>query len=297
MSAANDEALLQPEGMAEQIAAASAYRLAHEDTELLSSDDLRPLRLQLEFLKPERAMRAAGIQSTIVVFGSARILSLEAAAARLDEVQTLHRADPGRPTARQEMIAARRAMKYSRYYLEAQRFASLVSSRFQQEGRREFVVVTGGGPGIMEAANRGAYQVGARSVGLNVTLPHEQQPNPYITPELAFRFHYFSLRKMHFLLRAKALVAFPGGFGTLDEIFEVLTLVQTRKMPKVPVILVGSAFWKSLIDFDFLCEEGLVSPKDLTLFSYAESAEDIVRKLEAYYGGQVPSATTPAWVP
>jgi uncharacterized protein (TIGR00730 family) len=188
-------------------------------------------------------------------------------------------------------------MKYSRYYLEAQRFASLVSSRFQQEGRREFVVVTGGGPGIMEAANRGAYQVGARSVGLNVTLPHEQQPNPYITPELAFRFHYFSLRKMHFLLRAKALVAFPGGFGTLDEIFEVLTLVQTRKMPKVPVILVGSAFWKSLIDFDFLCEEGLVSPEDLTLFSYAESAEDIVRKLEAYYGGQVPSATTPAWVP
>lgn len=297
MSAANDEALLPTEGMAEQIAGASAYRLAHEDAELLSSDDLRPLRLQLEFLKPERAMRAAGIRSTIVVFGGARILSLEVAAARLDEVQARHREDPGHPNGHKEMVAARRAVKYSRYYLEAQRFASLVSSRFQEEGRREFVVVTGGGPGIMEAANRGAYQVGARSVGLNVTLPHEQQPNPYITPELAFRFHYFSLRKMHFLLRAKALVAFPGGYGTLDELFEVLTLVQTGKMPKVPVILVGSAFWKCLIDFDFLCEEGLASPEDLTLFSYAESAEDIVRQLEAYYGGQVPGATAPAWVP
>lgn len=295
MSAANDETLLHREGMAERIAAASAYLLAHEDKELLSSDDLRPLRLQLEFLKPERAMRAAGIRSTIVVFGGARILSFEAAAARLDEAQALHREGPEHPDAHKEMIAARRAVKYSRYYLEAQRFASLVSSRFQQEGHREFVVVTGGGPGIMEAANRGAYQVGARSVGLNVTLPHEQQPNPYITPELAFRFHYFSLRKMHFLLRAKALVAFPGGFGTLDELFEVLTLVQTRKMPRVPVILVGSAFWKSLIDFGFLCEEGLVSPEDLTLFSYAESADDIVRQLEAFYGGQPPSDTTSAW--
>lgn len=297
MSAANDEALVPPEGLAEQIASASAYRLAHEDTELLSSDDLRPLRLQLEFLKPERAMRAAGIQSTIVVFGGARILSLEAAAAQLDEIQALHRSDPERPNAHREMFAARRAVKYSRYYREAQRFASLVSSRFQREGRREFVVVTGGGPGIMEAANRGAYQVGARSVGLNVTLPHEQQPNPYITPELAFRFHYFSLRKMHFLLRAKALVAFPGGYGTLDELFEVLTLVQTGKMPKVPVILVGSAFWKSLIDFDFLVEDGLISPEDLKLFSYAESAEDIVRQLEAFYGGHVPDASHPEWVP
>lgn len=293
MSAVNDEALANPAEMADQIAAASAYRLAHEDAELLSSDDLRPLRLQLEYLKPERAMRAAGIKSTIVVFGSARILSLGDAAARLDQVQSQNRDNPGRPNAHNEMMAALRAVKYSRYYSEAQRFASLVSRRFQHEGRREFVVVTGGGPGIMEAANRGAFQVGAPSVGLNVALPHEQQPNPYITPELAFRFHYFSLRKMHFLLRAKALVAFPGGFGTIDELFEVLTLVQTCKMPKVPVILVGSAFWKRLIDFDFLCEEDLVSREDLTLFSYAESADDIVRQLESYYGGQVPSATTP----
>ena len=247
-----------------------AYRMAQEDPAFLAQADLRPLRLQLELLKPEHALRSEGISSTIVVFGSARIAS---------------------PDVAQESPTDSRARRQASYYEEARRFAHLVSARFQQEGRRDFVVVTGGGPGIMEAANRGAFEVGARSVGLNITLPHEQEPNPYISPELAFRFRYFALRKMHFLLRARAMVAFPGGFGTLDELFEVLTLVQTGKMVRIPIVLVGTDFWRRVVDFDYLLEEGFISAPDLQLFTYADTAEEIVTVLETFYGGRPPPQT------
>ncbi|OJZ17091.1 MAG: Rossman fold protein, TIGR00730 family [Thiobacillus sp. 65-29] len=251
----------------EAILGSPAYRMAHEDPDFLAMDDLRPVRLQLELLKPEHALREEGIDSTVVVFGSARIAAPDA-----------HHAPPDDA----------RAREHARYYDEARRFAHLVSSRFQQEGRRDFVVVTGGGPGIMEAANRGAFEAGARSIGLNITLPHEQAPNPYISPELAFRFRYFALRKMHFLLRARALVAFPGGFGTFDELFEVLTLVQTGKMARIPIVLVGTAFWRRVVDFDYLLEEGFISPADLELFVRVDTAEQIIAALEAFYHGQPP---------
>jgi uncharacterized protein (TIGR00730 family) len=191
---------------------------------------------------------------------------------------------------RQSRSPQRRHLHQARYYEEARRLAHIVSSRVQREQRRDFVVVTGGGPGIMEAANRGAFEAGARSIGLNITLPHEQEPNPYISPELAFRFRYFALRKMHFLLRARTLVAFPGGYGTLDELFEVLTLVQTGKMPRIPIVLVGSEFWQRTIDFEYLVEEGFISTQDAQLFERADTAEDIVAVLAAFYGGTPPGS-------
>ena len=242
-----------------------AYRMAHEDIDFLALEDLRPVRLQLELLKPEHVLREEGIGSTIVVFGSARIAA---------------------PETGPETPADPRTRDHARYYEEARRFAHGVSKRFQQQDRRDFVVVTGGGPGIMEAANRGAFEAGARSIGLNITLPHEQAPNPYISPELAFRFRYFALRKMHFLLRARALVSFPGGFGTLDELFEVLTLVQTGKMARIPIVLVGTAFWNRVVDFDYLLEEGFISASDLQLFVCVDTAEEIIAVLETFYGGQ-----------
>jgi len=263
----------------------SAYRLAHEDPDFLAEDDLRPVRLQLELIKPERALRNHAIHSTVVVFGSARILSPDVAEQGLKEARTRHRGDPA---SEQRVLEAERRVHWSRYYTQARRFSELVSRQFQRQGRRDFVVVTGGGPGVMEAANRGAFDVGARSAGLNVTLPGEQRPNPYITPDLAFRFHYFAIRKMHFLMRARALVAFPGGFGTLDELFEVLTLVQTRKMQSLPIILFGREFWSRAIDFDFLVTEGMISPQDRTLFRFVETAEQAVSILREFHGGQPP---------
>ena len=247
-----------------EILASPSYRLAEEDADLLGADDLRPLRLQLELLKPERVLRRNGIRSTVVVFGSARI----------DQCETTP------DTAR--------ARRQARYLDEARRFAALVSRRFQQEGRCDFVVVTGGGPGIMEAANRGAWEVGGRSIGLNITLPHEQAPNPFITPELAFRFRYFAIRKMHFAVRAKGLVAFPGGFGTLDELFELLTLVQTGKMTPIPIVLVGASFWRQAINFDFLIEEGMIAAADAALFTLVETAEEAVAALQDFYHGSPP---------
>ncbi|HGM7413881.1 TPA: LOG family protein, partial [Pseudomonas aeruginosa] len=200
------------------------YRLAYEDIELLGQEELRPLRLQLELLKPERILHEKGIRSTVVVFGSARVSDAETAEARLGALERQALVTPENVGLRQELAQANRRVEQARHYEQARRFSGLISARFQQQNRRDFVVVTGGGPGIMEAANRGAFEVGARSIGLNITLPHEQAPNPYMCPDLAFRFHYFALRKMHFLLHAKGLVAFPGGYGTLDELFEVLTL-------------------------------------------------------------------------
>lgn len=257
-----------------------AYRLAHEDREFLADADLRPLRLQMELLKPERELRRQGIRSTVVVFGSARIPAPEDGTA---EPHASRAAQAVGPPNRKAGVGAGRLADQSRLYEEAQLFARNISALFQVEGRKDFVVITGGGPGIMEAANRGAFEVGARSIGLNITLPHEQAPNPFISPELAFRFRYFAIRKMHFLLRARALVAFPGGYGTMDELFEVLTLVQTGKMAPIPIVLVGTDFWRRAINFDFLVEEGFISPRDIQLFTCVDRAHEIIAELEAFY--------------
>ena len=274
--------------LAEAIQKNPAYRLAYEDADLMEQDDLRAMRLQLELIKPERALRRHDVRSTVVVMGSARIVSPDRAQRQLEDAQT--QGNPASPKAKRQVAQAERQVRLSRYYVEAQRFAELVSLRFQQEDRRDFVVVTGGGPGIMEAANLGAYDVGARSAGLNITLPHEQTPNPFITPDLAFRFRYFALRKMHFLMRAMALVAFPGGFGTMDELFEVLTLVQTGKMPKLPIVLFGPEFWTRAVDFDYLVAEGMISPQDCQLFTLVETADQAIAALLDFYQGQPPDA-------
>ncbi len=279
----------QRRALREAIMNGSAYRLAQEDVEFLAQDDLRPLRLQLELLKPEHELRAQGIGSTVVVFGSARVVSHQQAQAGLADLEARAAAEPSSLPRTPDLATAKRQLAHAHYYEEARRFAHLISSRFQQEGRCDFVVVTGGGPGIMEAANRGAFEAGARSIGLNVTLPNEQEPNPFITPELAFRFHYFALRKMHFLMRARALVAFPGGYGTLDELFEVLTLVQTGKMERIPIVLVGREFWRHAVDFDYLADEGFISAPDVQLFTSVDTAEEIVAVLEAFYGGKPPN--------
>jgi uncharacterized protein (TIGR00730 family) len=276
----------QLEAMQQTIMQGAAYRLAQDDPEFLAGDDLRPLRLQLEMLKPEHDLRAQGINSTVVVFGSARVVPLAQAEAELADAESARcAADASEPAAANRLAMARRRLAQSKHYEEARRFSYLVSTRFQKAGHRDFVVVTGGGPGIMEAANCGAFEAGSRSIGLNITLPREQKPNPYISPELAFRFHYFALRKMHFLMRARALVAFPGGYGTLDELFDVLTLVQTGKMPRIPIVLVGREFWQRVVDFDYLVEEGFISAEDARLFTRVDAAEEILEALESFHTG------------
>jgi len=242
----------------------SAFRLAFADDEFLTSEDTRGVRFQLEYLKPEFSLRERGIMSTVVLFGGARIPEpgKDAWAARND-VQ------------RQNLLAA------SRYYDEARRFAQLASATAKALDYKEYVVVTGGGPGVMEAGNRGATDVGAPSIGFNIVLPHEQAPNVYVTPELSFNFHYFATRKIHFLLRAKAVAVFPGGFGTLDEFFETITLIQTGRMDRVPLLLFGKNFWGKVLHLEALAEAGTISPADLDLFSVVDTAEegwDIVRK-------------------
>ena len=262
----------------------SSYRVAYEDIEFLNRDDLRPVRLQLELLKPELIMEEQKIVSTIVVFGSARLLSREEAEKNLADVEKKATRNPDQPDVKKALVRARRRVENSRYYEEAREFARIVSSTCQLDrGNCDFVMVTGGGPGIMEAANRGAYEAGAKSVGLNITLPFEQKPNPYITPDLCFQFHYFALRKMHFLMRAKALAVFPGGFGTLDEMFETLTLIQTQKMKAIPVLLFGKSYWSQVLNFEFLVEQGTVSPEDLKLVSYVETAAEAWQKITDFY--------------
>lgn len=244
-----------------------AYLLPVEDTEFLLRDELRGTRFMLEYEKAELSLRDWGVRSTIVVFGSARTPSPEQAAAEL--------------AAARDEAAVRRAERrqvQSLYYEEARNFGRIASLRggalFPDNGLRDNVIVTGGGPGIMEAANRGAADAGAPSIGLNIALPHEQAPNPYSTPDLTFQFHYFAMRKMHFAMRANALVAFPGGFGTMDELFEVLTLEQTRKAPTMPVVLLGRAYWQRVLDFDAMVEDGMVDAADLKLFSFVDTAEE-----------------------
>ena len=253
----------------------SSYTPADKDTEFLQRDELRSVRIGLELLKPELIQREEGIRSTIVVFGSARLQEpvVLKEALRLAEEQVAQAPDDRIRLQRVAII--KRQLELATYYDVAREFGRLVSSTCQIEGRCDYVIVTGGGPGIMEAANRGAADVKAKSVGLNITLPHEQHPNPYITPRLSFQFRYFAIRKMHFLIRAKALVAFPGGFGTLDEVFETLTLLQTGKTKSVIVVLVGRDFWERVINWQLLVECGLITQADLNLFHYAETAQEV----------------------
>jgi uncharacterized protein (TIGR00730 family) len=252
----------------------SSYRLAFTDTDFLLREELRPVRMQLELLKPEMIQQEQGIESTIVIFGSARVLPAHDARQQLDDARGGGDADAIR--------RAENALAMSRYYEEARRFAGLVTERSRSH-QTPIYVVTGGGPGIMEAGNRGAYDVGGKSIGLNIVLPHEQAPNPYITPELCFQFHYFALRKMHFVMRSIALVCFPGGFGTLDELFETMTLIQTGKSRPRPILLFGRAFWEKLIDFQHLVDTGMISPGDLNLFHFVETAEQAWDRLAAFY--------------
>jgi len=265
------------------------YRLAYEDPDLPGDDIQRAQRLQLELLRPERALRDEGIDSTVVVFGSARVTDADTAQARLAALERGVGEAPGNVALARALGLAKRRVVQARYYEQARRFARLISLRFQQEERKDFVVVTGGGPGIMEAANRGACEVGARSIGFNITLPREQVPNPWITPELAFRFNSFAMRKMHFLMRARGLVVFPGGYGTMDELFEVLTLIQTGKMAPIPVVLAGRSFWSRAVDFDYLVDEGYIEPADSVLFTCVDEAEEVVAALERFHGGQGPA--------
>jgi len=248
-----------------------SYRLAFQDPEFLLRDELRPVRLQLELLKPELILQEHHIESTVVIFGSARIPEPQSAAEGLTAAKKELQADAANPVLQRNLRIAERKLANSRYYDEARKLGRRIAA-YSDDHR--LVVMTGGGPGIMEAANRGAHDAGALSIGLNIVLPHEQLPNPYITPDLNFQFHYFAIRKMHLIMRAKALVAFPGGFGTLDELFETLTLIQTGKVRRIPVLLFGREFWERVIHFEALVDEGTVAPGDLGLFRYVDTAEE-----------------------
>jgi hypothetical protein len=260
-----------------------SYRLAFQDLDFLLREDLRPVRFQLELLKPELIFDEAKIASTFVFYGSARIPERDKAQSMLDLAS--------------DEVSRRRAeslVAKSKYYDVARELAQLTSRLPRDEkGMRHFVVCSGGGPSIMEAANRGAADVGAESVGLNIVLPHEQAPNPYVTPSLAMQFHYFALRKMHFLLRARALAAFPGGFGTFDELFELLTLIQTGKIKPLPVLLFGREFWDKVVNFPALVEEGVISERDLDIFTYVETAEEAWEVVRKFYEDRAKEEPSP----
>jgi hypothetical protein len=266
-----------------QILQGTSYRQADDDVEFLHRDENRGIRLQLEYLKPELTLQAHGVGYTIVVFGSSRIVEPRAAQAEVDALQAALEADPGNREQRRRLRIAKSLRDKCRYYDMAREFGRLVAESGGGPRDCRLVVMTGGGPGTMEAANRGASDAGAASVGLNIHLPHQQFPNPYITPELCFRFRYFALRKLHFLMRARALVAFPGGFGTFDELFGTLTLVQTGKIAPVPIVLVGASYWRRAFDVDFLCDEGVIDEEDRDLFWYAESAQEIWQGILRWY--------------
>ena len=260
----------------------ASYRLAFQDIDFVMRDELRGVRLQMELMKTELSLQEHNVRSTIVVFGGTRIPEPTTARKRVKELQAELKADPRNPELLKRLAIAQRVRAKSGYYDEARRFAELVSSESQNSHGAEYVIVTGGGPGIMEAANRGAHDIDAKSIGLNIVLPMEQIPNPYITPDLCFQFRYFAIRKMHFLMRAKALVAFPGGYGTLDELFEALTLVQTDKTKLIPIILFGKDYWTQLINFDFLVAEGTIDTDDLDFFRFADTAEEAWEMIRDY---------------
>ena len=253
-----------------------SYRLAFADPEFLLRPETRGIRFQLELLKPELALTAAGVHSTVVVYGGARFVAPEIAQEQLAAAQASGDT--------QALALAERAVRTSRYYQASRDFARIVATySLRQPQEEKLFICTGGGPGVMEAANRGAADVDVPSVGLNIALPHEQSANPYVTPELTFKFHYFALRKMHFLMRARALVAFPGGFGTLDELFEVLTLVQTRKARPVPIVLFGATYWRALLNLEVLVEAGAIAPEDLQLYQVVDTPEEAWEVIRAFY--------------
>ncbi|WP_066271560.1 TIGR00730 family Rossman fold protein [Hydrogenophaga palleronii] len=255
---------------------ADAYRLAFADPEFLLRRETRGIRFQLEMLKPDLAQHEAGIENTVVVYGSARVR--EASEAQEQLVRAERSGDA------REIARAKAMVRNAHYYDKARAFARIVARYSSQCAKAEqLFICTGGGPGIMEAANRGAHDEGAPTVGLNISLPHEQAANPYVSPELSFKFHYFALRKMHFMMRAKALLAFPGGFGTLDELFEVITLVQCKKAKPVPILLFGSDYWKRLLNLEVLVEEGTISPEDLNLFKYVDDPQDAWEHIVRFY--------------
>ncbi len=267
----------------EAILKAPSYRRADDDLDFLARDGMRGVRLQIDYLKPELLLEEKGVRQTIVVFGSTRLCEPAAAQRKVDDLKRAWAAAPGDKDLARRLAVAERILAKSHYYDIARALGRLVSEANHTGGEQHAVIMTGGGPGIMEAANRGAFDAGAKSVGLNISLPHEQFPNPYITPELGFSFHYFAMRKLHFVMRAKALVAFPGGYGTLDELFEVLTLVQTRKLKQIPVVLVGQDYWRAAVNFDFLAEEGVIDQEDRELFWFAETADEIWNGIQAWY--------------
>jgi uncharacterized protein (TIGR00730 family) len=280
-TAEEEAAALKPTSRYE--GADSSYHLAFTDTPFLLREELRPVRMQLELLKPEMVLSEEGVAATVVIFGSARLVPRAVAADRLAAAEA---GGDARAVAR-----ARMELLMSRYYEEAREFAALVthaSKRLEEK----IVVVTGGGPGVMEAGNRGASEAGGPSVGLNIVLPQEQEPNPYITPKLCFQFHYFALRKMHFLMRSVALVCFPGGFGTLDELFEVMTLTQTGKVRKRPIVLVGKEFWSRLVNFEWLVETGMIAAEDLQLFHLVDSGEEAWQVLVQAFSLDAPESET-----
>jgi len=266
-----------------------SYEIAFEDRNFIWSDHARSIRLQLEMEKPEWMMRQAGIRSTIIVFGSARFVSPKRAQRLLDEANATLAESPGCEKAQDAVAKATILMDTSVYYEQAREFARIVAKETtadypaDHQGPFDYVICTGGGPGIMEAANRGAHDAGAQSIGLNIQLPYEQHPNPYIAPHLCFQFHYFNVRKLHFMLRAKALVACPGGFGTFDELFEGLTLRQTERMQAIPIILLGTEFWKKCVNFNYLVETGVICRNDLELFHFTDSPQEAWDMIKAFY--------------
>jgi uncharacterized protein (TIGR00730 family) len=265
------------------IMASPTYMQADEDVRFLDSYDTRGVRLQIDYLKPELQLQRRNIEHTIVAFGSTRIKEPQAIQRKVEKLEKALHDDPDNEELRRQLAIACRLLEKCHYYDVAREFGRLVGSAGRGPTDNRLTLITGGGPGIMEAANRGTFDVGATSVGLNITLPHEQYPNPYISPDLCFRFHYFAIRKLHFLLRAKALVAFPGGYGTIDELFEALTLIQTRKITPVPVVLVGESYWRQAVNVDFLIDEGTIDLEDRELFWYAENAEEIWQSLLDWY--------------
>lgn len=277
----------QPEDRVEQnrqaILASPSYRLAELDLDFIGRPEQRPVRMQLELDKAETVLRENGIRSTVVVFGGTQIVPLEEAEARLAAAEAYLLENPDLPQAKRDVARAKSRLAKSHFYEEARQFSRLVSEFCQQGEKCDLVVMTGGGPGIMEAANRGAFDIGAKSIGLNIVLPHEQEPNSYITPELCLQFHYFAMRKFHFILRAAALVIFPGGFGTLDELFEVLTLRQTGRMQEIPIIMYGSDYWNRVINFQALADEGVVADDHLKLIHFADSPEEAWRLVVEFH--------------
>ena len=265
-----------------KILESTSYRLAHADESLLESDEMRGVRMLLEITKPQQILEAEGVQSTIIIFGGVNIIERAAAQERLARAEREAKADPANDALQRQLRRSQTQLTFSRYYDAAREFTRLVAVD-QQRGHHSHVVVTGGGPGVMEAANRGAFDAGGRSIGLSIKLPGEPEPNPYITPELCFQFNYFALRKFHFVMRSAAAVLFPGGFGTLDELFEVLTLRQTAIKRAMPVILFGKDFWTRLIDFDYLADCGLIREEHLALFRFADTPEEAWELIQRFH--------------